>query len=68
MHDKYFNRIRLFWAAEAHKKFVNKKNKKEEQLLEIEKKIFKVVVQIFISVISLVAILSAIMYTAIWLS
>lgn len=67
MHDRYFNRIKLFWAAEAHKKFMDKKNKSsKKQILEIEKLVFKTIFQVFVAICSLVAILSAIMYTAIW--
>lgn len=66
-YDKHFNRIRLFWAAEAHKKFMDKKNKSsKEQVLEIEKLVFKTIFQVFVAICSLVAILSAVIYTAIW--
>ena len=69
MHDRYFNRIKLFWAAEAHKKFMEKRNKKEEkEILEMAKNIPMVVFQTLVALGVTVALLTALLYTALWLS
>ena len=65
-YDKHFNRIRLFWAAEAHKKFMNKRGKEQEDFLDIAKDIPIVILQILIAVGVTVALFTALLYTILW--
>jgi hypothetical protein len=66
MHDKHFNRVKLFWAADAHKKFMDKKNKDQESLLDMAKYIPIIILQILIGVGVTVALFTALLYTILW--
>lgn len=66
MHDRHFNRIKLFWAAEAHKKFMDKKGKRQEDFLDIAKDMPIIILQILIGVGITVALFTALLYTVLW--
>jgi hypothetical protein len=68
MYDKSFNRIKLFWAAEAHKKFMDKKNKNQEDLLDLQttKRMLTDFLTILAGITALALACAAAIYTAIW--
>lgn len=72
MYDKYFNRIKLFWAADAHKKFMNKKNKNmpssNQRYLFFAKDLLSSFVNLVLLLIAFAIISAAIFYSVIWLA